>query len=98
MGTDHLPRITRLEQLAAGNFEEKKESRMIRIKNDKSGQEAYKIEDNYHCYPKSTNLKKDRQEFRTVEDAAVFLIRNPSFGIRMNPGSAIIYRDIVIEI
>ena len=59
--------------------------------------EAYKINGNFDCYPISTNEKREARIFTTVEDAAIFLLSNPAWGIRMNPGSAIVYRGIQIS-
>jgi hypothetical protein len=59
--------------------------------------EAYRVGGtHYKCFPRSDNM--NGKEFATVEEAAVFLIRNPGWGIRMNPGAAIIYRGIQIEL
>ena len=60
-----------------------------------SRREAYKVGGlAFKCFPSGTNLKDKAKEFATVEEAAAFLKRNPSWGIRMNPGSAIIYDGI----
>lgn len=59
--------------------------------------EAYKVGDSgYDCYPTSTNEKSAARSFALIEEAAIFLLTNPTWGIRMNPGSAIIYRGIQI--
>lgn len=59
-------------------------------------QTAYRIGGVYKCFPPSENENTHAQEFSTIQEAAIFLIQNPSWGIRMNPGSAIKYRDIQI--
>jgi hypothetical protein len=46
--------------------------------------------------------KKDKTlskyvSFPTIEEAASFLLSNPTWGIRMNPNWSLIHRDIVIE-
>lgn len=61
-------------------------------------QEAYKVGGRaYKCFPPSSNTLANAIEFTDIRDAAVFLLQNPDWGIRMNPGSAIKYQDIVIE-
>ncbi len=61
--------------------------------------EAYRVGGTvYKCYPVSTNTVDEAREFAKLEDAAVFLIRNRGWGIRMNPGSSIIYDNIVIDL
>jgi hypothetical protein len=72
----------------------------LRILSHKNGawKEAYKVGGRtFKCFPPSTNLASQAEEFEKVEDAAVFLLRNPSWGIRMNPGSAIVYNNITIS-
>lgn len=60
--------------------------------------EAYKVNGAaYMCFPPSSNLKSTAVEFTDIEDAAIFLIKNKNHGIRMNPGSAIIYNNLIIE-
>lgn len=58
--------------------------------------EAYPIDGSYDCYPASTNEKSAARSFVLLEEAALFLLTHPTWGIRMNPGSAIIYRGINI--
>lgn len=58
--------------------------------------EAKKINGAYWCYPKSTNTKAHAVSFERVQDAAVFLILKPDWGIRMQSGSPIKYRGIRI--
>jgi hypothetical protein len=65
---------------------------------DGNWKEAYKVGGTvYKCFPRSTNLAEQAEEFEKIDDAAVFLIRNPDWGIRMNPGSAIVYNNITIS-
>lgn len=58
--------------------------------------EAKQIDGAYWCYPKSTNTKDHAVGFDRVEDAAIFLIMQPSWGIRMQAGSPFKYRGIRI--
>jgi hypothetical protein len=59
--------------------------------------EAYKVGGKaYKCFPQGSNLAKDAREFGTIEEAAAFLRGSSGWGIRMNPGNAIIYNDISI--
>ena len=51
----------------------------------------------YKCFPSGSNLAADALTFDTVAEAAEFLIKNPTWGIRMNPGAAIIYDNIQIH-
>jgi hypothetical protein len=51
----------------------------------------------YKCFPKNTNTVDDARIFNDLRDAAIFLLRNPEWGIRMTPGSAILYEDIHIS-
>jgi hypothetical protein len=58
---------------------------------------AYKLGGKvFKCFPPSSNLAADAREFQTIEAAAIFLCSSPGWGIRMNPGSAIIYDNIAI--
>jgi hypothetical protein len=60
--------------------------------------QAYKVDGvGFDCYPPSTNLKANAETIESIEDAAVFLLKNMTWGVRMNPGSAIIYRGIHIS-
>ena len=60
--------------------------------------EAYKVDDvGFDCYPPSTNRKSAAKTFVSIEQAAMFLLESPVWGIRMNPGSATIYRGIRIS-
>lgn len=59
--------------------------------------EAYKVGGLvYKVFPSGSNLARDAKEFSTIAEAAQFLQRNPGWGIRMNPGAAIIFNDIQI--
>jgi hypothetical protein len=70
--------------------------RIVARKNG-SQQEAYKLHERvYKCCPRSNNKADSAQEFATIEEAAIFLIKHPGWGIRMNPGSAITYDGISI--
>ncbi|GGE23383.1 hypothetical protein GCM10011390_48520 [Aureimonas endophytica] len=61
--------------------------------------EAYLLHGSrFKCFPPSTNHVASAKEFATVEGAALFLLQNPGWGIRMNPGSAIIYDGINIAL
>lgn len=50
----------------------------------------------YKCYPPSENKAECTLEFTDICDAAMFLLLKPDWGIRMNPGSAIKYKEIAI--
>lgn len=66
---------------------------------DGVAKEAYRLGGtHYKCFPRSDNEVANAKEFATIEEAAIFMIRNPGWGIRMNPGSAIIYNGIQIEL
>ncbi len=61
----------------------------------------------YRCFPRQRaldensrrrNKVEDEVQFRTVEEAAQYLINNPGTGVRMRPNSAIIYEHIIIDI
>lgn len=59
--------------------------------------EAYLVDGAaYLCFPKSSNIRATARQFTDIRDAALFLISNPGWGIRMNPGAGIIYRGINI--
>ena len=59
--------------------------------------DAHRHEDGlFKCYPKGTNLVDTARCFSDLRDAAVFLVQHPAWGIRMQPGSAIIYEGIQI--
>ncbi len=61
--------------------------------------EAYRLSGtHYKCFPRSVNDVTNAMEFATIEEAAIFLIKNPEWGIRMNPGRANIYSGIHIEL
>jgi len=69
----------------------------MRIVNRATGQEAVTVDGLYQCFPKSENNRGTAVRFSTIEKAAAFLCENPEWGIVMNPGGALVYRDIVIE-
>lgn len=48
----------------------------------------------FKCYPRSSNLASNATTFSDIREAAAFLILNPDWGIRMQPGSPIIYENI----
>lgn len=52
----------------------------------------------FKCFPSSKNIKDHAVEFADIRAAAIFLLQNEGWGIRMNPGSAIIYRNINISL
>jgi hypothetical protein len=61
--------------------------------------EAYRVGGvAYKCFPKSSNISDDAREFSEIEEAAKFLVDNPGWGIRMNPGTAIIFDGINIAL
>jgi hypothetical protein len=61
--------------------------------------EAYKVgRSAFLCFPPSENDRRFAKKLPTIEQAAVFLIENPGWGIRMNPGRAIIYDNIQISL
>ncbi len=62
-----------------------------------TGQEAAAVDGLYQCFPRSENNRGNAVRFSSIERAAAFLCENPEWGIYMNPGGALIYRDIVIE-
>lgn len=47
--------------------------------------------------PVTGKSKSIFQRFASIEDAAVWIIENPKWGIRMNPGWSLVYREILIE-
>lgn len=49
----------------------------------------------YHCFHFGKNV--DPVYFRTLDDVAEFLRRNPKAGVRMNPGWSKISRRIYID-
>jgi hypothetical protein len=60
--------------------------------------EAYKVGGvSYKCFPPGSNMASDAREFSTIEEAAKFLQAHSGWGIRMNPGSAIVYKNIKIS-
>jgi hypothetical protein len=69
----------------------------MRIVKSSTGQSAAPVDGLYQCFPKSENSRGKAVRFSTIEKAAAFLCENTDWGIYMNPGGALIYRDIVIE-
>ncbi|RTM05862.1 MAG: hypothetical protein EKK31_14770 [Hyphomicrobiales bacterium] len=69
----------------------------MRIVKRGTGQEAVPVDGLYQCFPKSENNRGKAVRFATIEKAAAFLCENVDWGIYMNPGGALVYRDIVIE-
>ena len=51
----------------------------------------------YQCFPATENNRGKAVRFSTIEKAAAFLCENPDWGILMEPGSEVVYRDIVVE-
>ena len=49
----------------------------------------------YKCFPQNCNDASKARNFETVAEAATFLTANPSWGIRMKPGSAIFYNILI---
>lgn len=50
----------------------------------------------FKCFPKDEDALEEARTFSTLRDAAVFLVANPDWGIRMSPGGDIVYRNILI--
>lgn len=72
---------------------------MLRIEAEKGGKllTAALYEDGtYKVYPKSANETVKADSISSLEELAVFLIKNPSWGVRMKPGYGIVYDDIII--
>lgn len=46
---------------------------------------------------KKDNTKSEHREFDEIKDAAMWLLQNPTWGIRMNLGWSLIHRDVAIE-
>ena len=69
----------------------------MRIVQRSTGQEAATVDGLYQCFPKAENNRGKAVRFSTLEKAAAFLCENPEWGIYMNPGGAIVYRDIVVD-
>ena len=78
----------------------------MRIYNKRTNQEAYRVKDQLtgrerlDCYlvDRPSNEKIHAHSFENLRDAAVFILNNPGAGIRMNPNSAIINENLVIEL
>jgi hypothetical protein len=59
--------------------------------------DAHRFEDgSFKCFPKGCNLVSNAKRFSEIREAAAFLVQNPEWGIRMNPGTPIIYEGITI--
>ncbi|MEP1199432.1 hypothetical protein [Tateyamaria sp.] len=61
--------------------------------------EAYKVYGKYfQCFPRGSN-KRDGTEkrFKTVEEAAVFIVQNPEWQIQVNPSADIHSNGLVIS-
>lgn len=69
----------------------------MRIVRKGTEQAAAPVDGLYRCFPKSEDNRGTSVRFSTVERAAAFLCENPEWGIEMEPGGVIVYRDIVIE-
>lgn len=52
--------------------------------------------DGFRCFPSGSNDASKSRSFESETEAATFLRANPSWGIRMNPGTGIFY-DIEID-
>jgi hypothetical protein len=64
---------------------------------DGTRRDAHKHDDGlFKCYPRSSNLVASARCFSELRDAAAFLVQHPEWGIRMQPGSPIIYEGIQI--
>lgn len=50
----------------------------------------------FRCFPRSENRKRFARAFVTEAQAAGFLALNPTWGIRVREGYAIIYRSLRI--
>ncbi len=62
-----------------------------------SEQSAAQVNGYFQCFPKSEHNRGKAVRFSSISGAAAFLCENPEWGIYMNPGEAIVYRDILIE-
>ncbi len=69
----------------------------MRIIKAGSEQSAEQVNGYYQCFPRSENNRGTAVRFSTIEKAAAFLCENPEWGIHMEPGAELVYRDIVIE-
>lgn len=59
---------------------------------------AHRYRDGYYrCFPRSENRKRFARSFSSLSDAAAFLALNPTWGIRVREGYAIIYRRIRMQ-
>jgi len=59
--------------------------------------EVRKRDGMFVCGPKGGNKIADEKTFPCIELAAVFLCKNPTWGIRMNPEWDLVFRNITIE-
>ena len=71
----------------------------MRIVKKATGQIAEKDSKGFYVcgLKKDDKSKTAYKNFSTIEDAAIWLIENPEWGIRMNPNWSLIYGDIAIE-
>ena len=60
-------------------------------------QSAAQVNGYFQCFPKSEHNRGKAVRFSSITSAAAFLCENPEWGIYMNPGEAIVYRNILIE-
>lgn len=69
----------------------------MRIFHRTTGQEAATLDGLYQCFPSTENNRGKAVRFSTIEKAAAFLCENPDWGILMEPGGEVVYRDVIIE-
>jgi len=69
----------------------------MKIVNRVTGQEAATVDGLYQCFPNTERNRGTAVRFSTIEKAAAFLCENPEWGIVMNPGGELVYRNITIE-
>ena len=60
-------------------------------------QAASPVNGYYQCFPQTDRNRGTAVRFSTIERAASFLCENPEWGIQMDPGGELVYRNIVIE-
>lgn len=53
----------------------------MRILHAPTGRVAEKRDGKFMCFPVNSNLTKDAERFETVEEAALFLLKNPDWNI-----------------
>jgi hypothetical protein len=80
----------------------------VRRRNEPAGPQIYAIVDgsrrdahrhsdgSFKCFPNSCNLAYEAKSFTDLRETAAFLTQNPDWGIRMQPGSSVIYEGIQI--